>query len=107
MIEALERVHAEYNTAREELDAARHRMRIARQSLILEIEKLRGNLGATPSGRETEVLKLVIEGKSNKEIASELCITPRTVQYHVSNLLDRFDCDNRRQLTAHFSAEGL
>lgn len=48
--------------------------------------------------REHECLALVARGFSNREISTELNITERTVKYHVSNLLQKFDVKGRSQL---------
>ena len=42
--------------------------------------------------RETEVLRLLAQGKANKEIANALNITEQTVKTHVSHVLDKLDC---------------
>lgn len=48
--------------------------------------------------REKEVLLLVADGLSNKEIAEELHISIKTVKTHVSNLLMKCELDDRTQL---------
>ena len=45
----------------------------------------------TLTGREREVLSLIVEGKDNNEIAAELVISPETVKTHVSTLLDEVE----------------
>jgi DNA-binding NarL/FixJ family response regulator len=50
--------------------------------------------------REREVIRLVAEGKSNKEIAAKLRITERTVKFHVSSILNRLGAENRAQAVA-------
>lgn len=50
--------------------------------------------------REREVLALVAEGYSTKEIAIELGISPKTVEFHRSNLLRKFDAKTSSQLVA-------
>lgn len=47
--------------------------------------------------REKEVLQLLAQGKTNKEIASALVITERTVKFHVSSILRKFDRGNRTE----------
>jgi DNA-binding NarL/FixJ family response regulator len=53
------------------------------------------------SPRETEVLRLVAAGKTNKEIASELFVSERTIDRHVSSILTKFDVPSRAAATAH------
>jgi len=53
------------------------------------------------STREREVLACVLEGSSNKEIAAKLHISERTVKFHVSNLLAKFEVQTRQQLIGH------
>ena len=47
--------------------------------------------------REVEVLKLVAEGKFNKEIAGQLNISERTVKNHISNIFKKIDVSDRTQ----------
>jgi DNA-binding NarL/FixJ family response regulator len=47
--------------------------------------------------REEEVLQLLAQGKTNKEIGSELVITERTVKFHVSSILRKMDRGNRTE----------
>jgi DNA-binding NarL/FixJ family response regulator len=49
------------------------------------------------SAREREVLGLLVNGKSNKEIATQLGITEATVKSHVSGILMRLDVSDRTQ----------
>jgi len=49
------------------------------------------------SAREKEVLRLVVEGKDNAEIAQELFISPYTVKNHISNILLKLHVENRLQ----------
>lgn len=52
------------------------------------------------SERESEVLHLVAEGKSNREIAQELVLAVGTVKTHVHNILQKLDASNRTQAVA-------
>jgi DNA-binding CsgD family transcriptional regulator len=53
-------------------------------------------LGVT--GREVDVLKLVVAGHTNKAIAAELVLSPKTVERHLSSLFTRVGVTNRRAL---------
>jgi DNA-binding CsgD family transcriptional regulator len=60
-----------------------------------------GRAVATPtslSPRQSEILHSVISNHANKEIASKLNITVRTVKFHVSSLLSKFGVNNRAEL---------
>ena len=50
------------------------------------------------SKREIEILKLVCDGKNNKEISEMLSITVNTVKKHMGNILYKFQVENRFQL---------
>lgn len=50
------------------------------------------------SPRQKEILNSVICNRANKEIASKLNITVRTVKFHISSLLDKFAVENRSEL---------
>ena len=49
------------------------------------------------TGRESRVLELVADGRSNDDIAGELGISVNTVRNHVSNVLRKLEVDNRGQ----------
>jgi len=53
-----------------------------------------------PSSRQMEVLALVLEGLTNKEIGSRLRISERAVKHHISRLFLFFDASNRAELIA-------
>ena len=59
------------------------------------------------SARELEVLRLVADGLSNKEIGSALCITQGTVKNHVHHALAKLGMDNRIQAAAYIVRQGL
>src|SRR5438067_4006871 len=54
-------------------------------------------LYAQLTDREREVLKLLAQGKRNKEISAELFIAEKTVKNHVSNILWKLECNDRTQ----------
>lgn len=61
----------------------------------------------TLTERETEVLRLVAQGKTNKEIARELEIGEKTVKTHVSNILAKLGMQSRTQAALYAVQIGL
>jgi DNA-binding CsgD family transcriptional regulator len=59
------------------------------------------------TARESEVLNLVVEGLSAKEIAIRLRIAPRTVECHIDHLRAKTQCRNRAQLVAVAVGTGM
>ena len=59
------------------------------------------------SNRETDVLRLLAEGLTNKEIASHLGLATPTVNQHLRNLLLKLNLHNRTQLAVVAVREGL
>jgi DNA-binding NarL/FixJ family response regulator len=56
--------------------------------------------------REKEVLNELAKGKSNKEIASSLFITEKTVKTHVSNILAKLQLSDRTQAALYAVKNG-
>lgn len=59
------------------------------------------------TARETEVLRLLAEGKSNQEIAGALEIAEVTVRTHVGHILDKLGASNRVEAALHALRSGL
>lgn len=57
--------------------------------------------------REFQVLKLIVLGKSNNEIAKELFISVHTVKAHVSSILEKFFVEDRVQIAVKAIRDGL
>jgi NarL family two-component system response regulator LiaR len=57
--------------------------------------------------RENDVLKLLAQGKANKEIARELIIGEKTVKTHVSNILLKLGVQSRTQAALYAAQNGL
>ncbi|GAC1519992.1 MAG: response regulator transcription factor [Herpetosiphon sp.] len=57
--------------------------------------------------RELEVLKLVAEGMTNRQIAQQLMISIKTVQSHRANLLDKLNLHDRTELVRYAIRRGL
>ncbi|SDK21571.1 non-specific serine/threonine protein kinase [Nonomuraea maritima] len=58
------------------------------------------------TGREHEIAGLIAEGLSNREIASRLRLSERTVEAHVRGIFTKLACTSRARVAAWFVAEG-
>lgn len=83
---------------------ARVRRSIRRQKAH-KVERHEGLAELTP--REREVLALLASGRSSKEIARRLVISPRTVSTHVQHILAKLDVNNRARAIALAHRAGL
>lgn len=59
------------------------------------------------TARQREILQLVSEGKAVKEIAATLSISPKTVEYHKSKLMEQLDLHTTAELTKYALTHGL
>jgi DNA-binding NarL/FixJ family response regulator len=64
-----------------------------------------GQAGLTT--REVEIVRLLAQGSTNKEIAKRLFIAQNTVKVHLKNILEKLQLRNRQQLVAYAVQEGL
>ena len=62
---------------------------------------------ANLTAREYEVLKLVVDGKSNQQIANELNISEHTSKAHVCNIIQKLVVDDRTQAAVKAIREGI
>jgi two-component system NarL family response regulator len=71
-------------------------------------EKLAERMGgATLTARELEVLKLIVAGKSNRDIGSALFISEATVKTHVNSLLSKLGVEDRTQAATSALQRGI
>jgi DNA-binding CsgD family transcriptional regulator len=57
--------------------------------------------------RETTVLRLVADGKTNKAIAAELCLSEKTVEHHLSNIFTKLGVGSRAAATSLAYRRGI
>jgi DNA-binding NarL/FixJ family response regulator len=76
-------------------------------SAATETRKSPSNAQNQLTNREQEVLRTVVEGLSNKQIALSLGITERTVKFHLSSLLRKLDAESRAQVAVIAVRRGL
>jgi len=74
---------------------------------LSQTENLKGerNAGLTP--REMQILKLICDGKSNKEIASDLELSANTVAVHRANIMDALGIHKTAELVVYAIRNGL
>ncbi len=63
------------------------------------------NFGLTP--REMEIVRTVVSGYSNKEIAGQLSISEQTVKHHITSIFDKLGVYNRLELTLFVFHHGI
>ena len=75
----------------------------------LERGRVNGSDAQAPglTDREAEVVKLVAEGLSNRQIAEELVISEKTVQRHRANIMEKLAMHDRVELTRYAIRSGL
>jgi DNA-binding NarL/FixJ family response regulator len=80
----------------------------ALEEAAIETSRKKGATTASGlSGREKEVLQLLAEGKSSKEIASCLFLSVRTVDAHRKNIMDKLGLRSIAELTKYAIREGI
>ena len=111
---AVERLTAAYRTARH-LGARPFAGRAAEELAGLgeRVERRLGRRaaaqveGAGLTRRELEVLRLVADGKTNREVAGALFLSTRTIDMHVRNILGKLGCRSRQEATRRAAELGL
>ena len=66
------------------------------------ITELSADKRSGPSAREEQVLALIADGKTNKEIGQEMFLSEKTVKNYVSNILAKFNLSRRSEAAAYY-----
>ncbi len=97
-------------------EAQRIAERLGMRLILEKLEKefpagLAGTVEPLPTGglteRQRDVLRLMSKGLTNKEIAARFSLSPRTVEMHVANMLQRLHCRTRAQATRKAAELGI
>jgi DNA-binding NarL/FixJ family response regulator len=77
-----------------------NRLWVRRNTLNEYVMQRDGSASPSPklTSREHQIMVCLVEGFSNKEIGQTLGISPRTVKFHVANILHKFNIKSRRHL---------
>lgn len=87
--------------------AERIGMRPAARRAKEVLAELRKDHSVKLTPREREVLALIADGRSNREMAGELVLSERTIETHVANVLGKLGLANRTQAAAWAATHGL
>jgi NarL family two-component system response regulator LiaR len=88
--------------------AAAHQVQLTPQATYYLMHEIQGSESTTPlTERETEVLRLLAQGQSNKEIARHLYLVEDTVKTHVRHILSKLGVQSRTQAALYAIRIGL
>jgi DNA-binding CsgD family transcriptional regulator len=115
---------AEAHATHGDRDAARHHLVVGREiadqlgarPMLARVDALAERFALTArdrrtsdvlTGRESEVLSLIAEGRTNAEIAATLFMSPKTASVHVSHIIAKLGAGNRTEAAAMARRQGL
>lgn len=58
------------------------------------------------SERESQVIELLVKGKTNQEMADELLVQEKTIKYHITSIYKIAGCKSRAQFIANYYSTG-
>jgi len=95
-----------------DLDLAAAIRRVAAGEIVLDPELapsavLKGEGRGALTTRELEILRFICQGKSNKEIASDLDLSSNTIAVHRANIMDALDIHKTAELVVYAIRSGL
>jgi DNA-binding NarL/FixJ family response regulator len=76
-------------------------------ALAPALERATPGAGASLSPRERDVLRLIVDGRTDREVAAELSLAYRTVTTYVTSLLAKLDLPSRAAAAAFAVRHGL
>ena len=93
----------------EELEAAIRKVHAGARLIPGSVaERLAARMSSSElTGRELEVLRQIVDGKSNKEIGNELNISEATVKSHINNILSKLGVSDRTQAATTALQRGI
>jgi len=83
------------------IDASRSPRKPTRRRHLLSVPSpgdIKGNLGGVLSARELQVVRLIAEGLSNKQIGASLGLSDKTIKNHISHILAKLGLNARTQV---------
>ena len=95
-----------------DLDLAAAVKRVAKGETVIDPQlqrpaSLKGERSSGLSARELQVLQLIVDGKSNKEIAAQLHVSVNTVAVHRANIMDTLGIHKTAELVVYAIRNGL
>lgn len=81
--------------------------RIAGRMLLSRSVNGRSSATSELSKRETDVVRYIVSGLSNKEISSKLGLSEKTIKNHISRIFSKVNCTSRTQAAVHAIRMGL
>jgi DNA-binding NarL/FixJ family response regulator len=95
-----------------DLELATAIRRVAAGEIVLDAQlakpaKVRGERNAGLTTRELEILQLIVDGKSNKEIADDLKLSVNTVAVHRANIMETLGIHKTAELVVYAIRNGL
>jgi DNA-binding NarL/FixJ family response regulator len=88
-------------------DAGRCRHQLRENGAWAPSQRGRRGYGSELSPREREVARMLTEGRTNREIADGLFLSPRTVEQHVAKVLRKLGVRSRTEIARHLTPAAI
>lgn len=80
---------------------------LIKESFLNRDQQITDNKSHEVTAREQEILQLIVDGLTSKQIAEKLYISPRTVDTHRANMMEKLDLNNIAELVRYAIQNGL